>query len=50
MITSAEQIDAEIERLEEQRNQAFVQAEDCERGLDINERRVVLALPAFTRE
>ena len=41
--------DTEIECLEEQRNQALAQAEDCERELEeMNERRIALAPPAFT--
>jgi hypothetical protein len=47
--SAVEEIDAEIERLEEQRNQALAQAEDRERELEeMNERRIVLAPPAFT--
>ena len=46
---TAEQIDAEIERLEEQRREALTQAEDSDRKLEeMNERRMALAPPAFT--
>lgn len=48
-MSTAEQIDTEIERLEEQRNEALAQAEDSERKLqEMNERRIALAPPAFT--
>lgn len=48
-MSAAEQIDAEIERLEGQRNEALVRAEDSDRKLDeMNERRITLAPPAFT--
>ncbi len=48
-ISTVEQIDAEIERLERQRNEAFAQAEDYEQELEeMNERRIALAPPAFT--
>jgi hypothetical protein len=43
------QIDAEIERLEEQRNEALTQAEDFDRKLEeMNKRRINLAPPVFT--
>lgn len=43
------QIDAEIEHLEERRNEALTQAEDFDRKLEeMNERRITLAPPAFT--
>ncbi len=48
-MSATEQIDAEIERLEGQRNEALAQAEDSDRKLDeMNERRIALAPPAFT--
>jgi hypothetical protein len=48
-ISTAEQIDAEIERLERQRDEALAQAEDSDQKLEeMNERRIVLAPPAFT--
>ena len=48
-MSAAEQIDTEIERLEEQRNEALAQAEDSERKLEeMNERRIALAPLAFT--
>jgi hypothetical protein len=48
-MSTAELIDAEIERLEEQRNEALTQAEDSERTLEeMDERRIALAPPAFT--
>ena len=48
-VSTAEQIDAEIERLERQRDEALAQAEDSDQKLEeMNERRIVLAPPAFT--
>lgn len=48
-MSPAEQIDAEIGRLERQRREALVQAEDSDRKLEeMNERRIALAPPAFT--
>ena len=48
-MSTAELIDAEIECLEAQRNEALAQAEDSERKLEgMNERRIALAPPAFT--
>ncbi len=48
-MSAAEQIDAEIERLEGQRNEALAQAEDSDRKLEeMDERRITLAPPAFT--
>ena len=48
MITP-ELIDAEIERLERQRDEAFAQAEEADRKLEeMDERRIALAPPAFT--
>jgi hypothetical protein len=48
-MSTAELIGAEIECLEGQRNEALAQAEDSERKLEgMNERRIVLAPPAFT--
>jgi hypothetical protein len=49
VMSAAEQIDAEIKRLERQRDEALAQAEDSDQKLEeINERRIVLAPPAFT--
>ena len=49
MMSTAELIDAEIERLEGQRKEALTQAEDSERKLEeMDERRIALAPPAFT--
>ena len=48
-MSAAEQIDAEIERLEGQREEALARAEDSERRLEgLNGRRIALAPPAFT--
>ena len=48
-MSTIEQIDAEIERLEGQRYEALAQAEDSDRKLEeMDERRIVLAPPAFT--
>jgi hypothetical protein len=48
-MSTAELIDAEIECLEGQRNEAFAQAEDSDRKLEeMNERRIALAPPGFT--
>lgn len=48
-MSTAELIDAEIERLEEQRDEALTQAEDSERKLEgMDERRIALAPSAFT--
>lgn len=48
-MSTAEQIDAEIGRLEGQRREALAQAEDSDRKLEeMNERRIALAPPAFT--
>ncbi len=48
-ISTVEQINAEIERLERQQSEAFAQAEDYEQELEeMNERRITLAPPAFT--
>jgi hypothetical protein len=48
-MSTAEQIDAEIERLERQRDEALAQAEGSDQKLEeMNERRIVLAPPAFT--
>ena len=48
-MSTVELLDAEIERLEGQRNEAFTQAEDSERKLqEMDERRIALAPPAFT--
>jgi hypothetical protein len=48
-MSAAEQIDAEIERLEGQRDKALVRAEDSDRNLEeMDERRITLAPPAFT--
>jgi hypothetical protein len=48
-MSTAELIEAEIERLEGQRDEALAQAEDYERKLEeMDERRIVLAPPAFT--
>jgi hypothetical protein len=48
-MSTTELIDAEIERLEEQREEALAQAEDSDRKLEeMDERRIALALPAFT--
>lgn len=48
-MSTVEQIDAEIERLEEQRDEALARAEDSDRELEeMNERRIALAPPAFT--
>jgi hypothetical protein len=48
-MSTVAQIDAEIEHLEERRNEALTQAEDFDRKLEeMNERRITLAPPAFT--
>ncbi len=48
-ISGIEQIDAEIECLEGQRNEALAQAENSVRKLEeMDERRIALAPPAFT--
>ncbi len=48
-MSTAEQIDAEVERLAGQRDEALAQAEDSDRKLEeMNERRIALAPPAFT--
>jgi hypothetical protein len=47
-MSTTELIDAEIERLEEQREEALAQAEDSDRKLEeMDERRIALAPPAF---
>lgn len=48
-LSNMEQIDAEIERLEAQRDEALAWAEDSDRKLEeMDERRIALAPPAFT--
>ena len=48
-MSTPELIDAEIERLERQRDEAFAQAEEADRKLEeMDERRIALAPPAFT--
>ena len=48
-MSTTELIDAEIERLEGQREEALAQAEDSDRKLEeMDERRISLAPPAFT--
>jgi hypothetical protein len=48
-MSTAELIDAEIERLQRQRDEALAQAEDSDRKLaEMDERRIALAPPAFT--
>src|SRR5919112_4748552 len=48
-MSTAELMEAEIERLERQRNEALAEAEEADRKLEeMDERRIALAPPAFT--
>ncbi len=48
-MNTAELIDAELKRLEGQRDEALAQAEEADRKLEeMDERRIALAPPAFT--